>query len=67
MILGGSLTKLEDMLLGPIRERINSGTLVTSAADTEICISELGNRAIATGAATYALNKEFHELAFLNV
>jgi len=67
VILGGSLTKLDNMLLGPIRDRVNSGTLVTSAADMEICMSELGSRAIATGAATYALNKEFHELAFLNI
>lgn len=55
VVVGGSLARVGDRLLVPLREAVLRGTLVASAAAAEIGISELGPRATALGAATHVL------------
>ncbi len=56
IILGGSLSRLGEQLLVPLRESVLRRTLVNSVAASEIRTSELGPRAIAVGAATLVLD-----------
>jgi predicted NBD/HSP70 family sugar kinase len=55
VILGGSLARLGDDLLLPLRETVVRRTLVSSVAASEIRVSELGPRGIAIGASTLVL------------
>lgn len=55
VILGGSMARLGDDLLIPLRETVVRRTLVSSVAASEIRISELGPRGIAIGASTLVL------------
>lgn len=55
VILGGSLTRVGDLLLVPLREAVLRRTLVASVAASEIRMSQLGDRSIALGAATHVL------------
>lgn len=55
VIIGGDLARLGDLLLDPLRETVKSRTLVSSVAAAEIRSSDLGERAIAMGAATMVL------------
>lgn len=55
VIVGGDLARLGDLLLDPLRETVKSRTLVSSVAAAEIRASDLGERAIAVGAATMVL------------
>jgi len=55
VIIGGDLARLGDLLLDPLRETVMSRTLVSSVAAAEIRSSDLGERAIAMGAATMVL------------
>lgn len=55
VIIGGDLARLGDLLLDPLRETVKSRTLVSSVAAAEIRASDLGERAIAMGAATMVL------------
>lgn len=55
VILGGSLARLGDRLVTPLKEAVASRTLVASAAASDIRTSELGPRATALGAATHVL------------
>ncbi len=55
VILGGSLARVGDRLVEPLRRVVASRTLVASAAASDIRTSELGNRATALGAATHVL------------
>ena len=55
VVVGGSLARVGDRLLVPLREAVFRRTLVASAAAAEIAISELGPRATALGAATHVL------------
>ena len=57
VVVGGGLTRLGEILLEPLREKVRSHTLVTSAAAAEIKASELGARATAVGAATAVLDR----------
>jgi glucokinase-like ROK family protein len=56
VILGGSLSRLGERLLVPLRESVLRRTLVSSVAASEIRTSELGAQAIAVGAATLVLD-----------
>lgn len=56
VILGGSLTRVGDVLLVPLREAVVRRTLVASVAASEIRISDLGETSIAVGAATHVLS-----------
>jgi predicted NBD/HSP70 family sugar kinase len=55
VILGGSMARLEDELLSPIREAVKQRTLVSSVAASTIQTSELGSVGIALGASTLVL------------
>jgi predicted NBD/HSP70 family sugar kinase len=55
VILGGSLVRLGDDLLLPLRTTVLQRTLVSSVAASEIRISELGPRGTALGASTLVL------------
>ena len=55
VILGGSLCRLRDRVLVPVREAVMRRTFVSAVASSEILTSALGDRAIAIGAATMVL------------
>ncbi|TVR62382.1 MAG: ROK family transcriptional regulator [Gemmatimonadales bacterium] len=55
VILGGSMARLKDDLLVPLRETVVRRTLLTSVAASEVRVSELGPQGIALGAATLVL------------
>ncbi len=55
VILGGSLARLGDLLLEPLRDAVRSRTLVSSVAAAEIRSSELGTQTVPVGAATLVL------------
>jgi predicted NBD/HSP70 family sugar kinase len=57
VILGGSITRIGDRLVRPLRERVLRRTLVQSLAASEIRVTELGEQAFAVGAATYVLDE----------
>ncbi len=59
IIIGGSLSRLEDILLAPIREKIDKCALVGSVKRTEMRISGLKSKAVAIGAATLAMEQAF--------
>jgi glucokinase-like ROK family protein len=59
VILGGSMTRLGSLILEPIREKVRHCTLVQSVSKCEISMSELGQQAIAIGAATFAREEVF--------
>ncbi len=61
VIVGGGIARLGERLIDPMREAMASRTLVSSAAATEIRTSELGERAIALGAATSVLAAALNE------
>ncbi|MBK7701846.1 MAG: ROK family protein [bacterium] len=55
VIIGGDLARLGDLLLDPLRETVKVRTLVSSVTAAEIRASDLGERAVAIGAATLVL------------
>ncbi len=61
VIIGGSLSRLGDLLLEPINEKIENCNLVNSITPTKVCLSQLDTKAIAVGAATLALEETFAE------
>ncbi|MBS2024964.1 MAG: ROK family transcriptional regulator [Deltaproteobacteria bacterium] len=60
--IGGSLARLGDLLVLPLRESVRSRTLVSSVAAARIVASELGERDVATGAATLVLQAALADL-----
>ena len=59
IILGGSLSRLGDLVINPIQERINSTALVKDLSKTQLRRSELEPKGIAIGAATLAIEQAF--------
>lgn len=57
VVIGGGLARLGDLLLEPLRQVVRSRTLASSVEASSIVASELGARAIATGAATLLLDR----------
>ena len=55
VVLGGALSRAGDMLLHPLRQAIRERTLWASIAGSKLVVSDLGERAIAVGAATSVL------------
>ncbi|MYG81722.1 MAG: ROK family protein, partial [Gemmatimonadetes bacterium] len=55
VVLGGSLARVGDRLVKPLREAVATRTLVASAAASDIRTSDRGERATALGAATHVL------------
>jgi predicted NBD/HSP70 family sugar kinase len=64
VILGGSLVRIGDLLLKPIRDKVQQCNLLASVTPAEIQTGELGPQTIAIGAATLALEKTFDEHHF---
>jgi predicted NBD/HSP70 family sugar kinase len=62
--IGGSLARLGPLLIDPLREAVRSRTLVSSVAAARIVASELGERDVATGAATLVLQQALNDLRF---
>jgi len=59
IIVGGSLSRLGDLVLKPIREKIEASALVSTISKTQLKTSELGSKGIAIGAATLAIEQAF--------
>lgn len=59
VIIGGSMARLGDLILAPIREKVRNCTLVRLVDNCRISLSKLGQRGIAIGAATLALEEVF--------
>lgn len=66
IIVGGSLSRVGDLLLDPVRKKVNDANLVPSVKSTEIRSSKLGTKSTAIGAATLALEEIFSEPNLLN-
>jgi predicted NBD/HSP70 family sugar kinase len=62
--IGGSLARLGDLLVEPLRRSVRSRTLVSSVAAARIVASELGARDVAIGAATLVLQTALADLRF---
>jgi predicted NBD/HSP70 family sugar kinase len=59
VIIGGSLSRLGELVLNPIQEKIDSCALVSSVAKTKLVTSTLGSKGIPIGAATLAIEQAF--------
>jgi len=55
VVIGGGISRVGELLLGPVRRVVASRTLVSSARSTRIRASTLGDRDVATGAATLVI------------
>jgi predicted NBD/HSP70 family sugar kinase len=55
VVLGGELSSAGELLLSPLREAMRERALSSSVAETKLVASELGEQAIAVGAATLVL------------
>jgi len=62
VIIGGGLSRVGELLLGPLRSAVRSRALFWSAASAQILTSPLGPRAVALGAATLALESALDDL-----
>jgi glucokinase-like ROK family protein len=62
VVVGGGLARLGETLLEPVRCTVRELTLVPAAAEAQIVASPLGDRAIALGAATHALETALADL-----
>lgn len=59
IIIGGSLSRLGELVINPIQEKIDSSALVSSVSKTRLVPSVLGSKGIAIGAATLAIEQAF--------
>ncbi len=55
VVLGGGFARLGELVLAPLRKRVQSRTLISSVAAAEIMVSKLGPQSVAVGAATLVL------------
>lgn len=61
VIIGGSIARLGERLLAPLRETVLRRTFVSAAAASEIRTSDLGPQDVAIGAATLVLDAALHD------
>lgn len=59
IIIGGSLSRLGELVLNPIQQKIDLCALVSSVTKTKLVTSTLGSKGIAIGAATMAIEQAF--------
>jgi len=59
IIIGGSLSRLGELVINPIQKKIDDCALVGSVSKTKILTSKLGSQGIALGAATLAIEQAF--------
>jgi predicted NBD/HSP70 family sugar kinase len=63
VVLGGEITAVGDLLLDRLRETVRARALSTSVAETRLVTSNLGDQAIAVGAATLVLQAALRDRA----
>ncbi|MDB4969350.1 MAG: transcriptional regulator, family [Myxococcales bacterium] len=63
VVLGGEITAVGDLLLDRLRETVRARALSTSVTETRLVTSNLGEQAIAVGAATLVLQAALHDRA----
>lgn len=56
VVVGGSISRVGERLLAPMREVVLRRTFASAAAPVLVCVSELGERDVALGAATLVLD-----------
>ncbi|MBN1300454.1 MAG: ROK family transcriptional regulator [Melioribacteraceae bacterium] len=61
ILLGGNLTRLDEILLKPIRAKMEVCSLVSTVNKPQLRIGTLGSKAIAIGAATLAIQQAFSD------
>ncbi len=61
IIIGGSLSRLGELVINPIQEKMNECALVSNLSKTKLRTSTLGSKGIAIGAATLAIEQVFIE------
>jgi predicted NBD/HSP70 family sugar kinase len=61
IIIGGSLSRLRELVLNPIQKKIDDCALVSSVAKTKLVPGALGSKGIAIGAATLAIEQAFFD------
>lgn len=61
IIIGGSLSRLKELVFDPIQEKIDSCALVSNMNTTKLVASALGSKGIAIGAATLAIEQAFSD------
>jgi predicted NBD/HSP70 family sugar kinase len=66
IIIGGSLSRLGELVLNPIQEKIDACALVSTINKTQIRTSSLGSKGIAIGAATLAIEQAFSDPKILS-
>jgi len=59
IIIGGSLSRLGELVINPIQKKIDDCALVSSVSKTKIITSKLGSKGVAIGAATLAIEQAF--------
>ncbi len=59
IIIGGSLSRLGELVINPIQKKIDECALVSSVRKTKLGTSTLGSKGIAIGAATLAIEQAF--------
>lgn len=59
IIIGGSLSRLGELVLNPIQEKMDACALVSTISKTKLRTSKLGSNGIAIGAATLAIEQAF--------
>ncbi len=62
--VGGSLARLGEKLLAPLRESVKRRTMVSLVAAAQIGASELGKHDVAVGAATLVLDAALQDLSY---
>ncbi|MDB4980766.1 MAG: transcriptional regulator, family [Myxococcales bacterium] len=63
VVLGGEITGVGELLLAPVRATVRARSLATTYDDTVIITSNLGDKAIAVGAATMVLRAALSDRA----
>lgn len=63
VIVGGTLARLGDLLVVPLRRAVQERTRVSCASPAQIVAGALGERAVALGAAAYALETALADLS----
>lgn len=61
IIIGGSLSRMRELVLNPIQKKIDECALVSSVAKTKLVTGALGSKGIAIGAATLAIEQAFFD------
>jgi predicted NBD/HSP70 family sugar kinase len=62
VVIGGELQRLGEPLFAPLRRAVQERSRISSAASAQIVASPLGDRAVALGAATYALEAALNDV-----